>query len=66
MYKDKLVELGVMKKMPNKCVTKEGTFVKLSKEAKETKKTKATKTAKTATKAKKVAKKTKKVSEKTA
>ena len=66
IYKEKLVELGVMKKMPNKCATKEGTFVKLSKEAKETKKTKATKTTKTATKAKKVAKKTKKVSEKTA
>lgn len=30
-YKDKLVELGVMKKMPNKCVTKEGNFVKVVK-----------------------------------
>ena len=28
LYKDKLVELGVMKKMPNKCVSKEGTFKK--------------------------------------
>ena len=28
IYKDKLVELGVMKKMPNKCVSKEGTFTK--------------------------------------
>ena len=27
-YKDKLVELGVMKKMPNKCVTKEGSYIK--------------------------------------
>lgn len=27
-YKDKLVELGVMKKIPNKCRTKEGEFVK--------------------------------------
>ena len=65
IYKEKLVELGVMKKMPNKCATKEGIFVKLSKEAKEAKKAKA-KAAKVATKAKKVAKKTKKVSEKTA
>lgn len=28
LYKDKLVELGVMKKMPNKCVTKEGLYTK--------------------------------------
>ncbi len=28
LYKDKLVELGVMKKMPNKCVSREGTFKK--------------------------------------
>ena len=28
IYKDKLVELGVMKKMPNKCISKEGTFTK--------------------------------------
>ena len=27
-YKDKLVELGVMKKMPNKCVSRNGSFVK--------------------------------------
>ena len=27
-YKNKLVELGVMKKMPNKCVTKDGEYVK--------------------------------------
>ena len=27
-YKDKLVELGVMKKLPNKCVTKAGEYVK--------------------------------------
>lgn len=27
-YKEKLVELGVMKKMPNKCTTKEGKFIK--------------------------------------
>ena len=27
-YKDRLVELGVMKKIPNKCVTKDGEFVK--------------------------------------
>ena len=27
-YKEKLVELGVMKKMPNKCVSKEGKFIK--------------------------------------
>lgn len=27
-YKDKLVELGVMKKLPNKCVTKDGEFIK--------------------------------------
>lgn len=27
-YKDKLVELGVMKKMPNKCVSREGKFIK--------------------------------------
>ena len=27
-YKEKLVELGVMKNMPNKCVTKEGKFIK--------------------------------------
>ena len=30
-YKDKLVELGVMKKMPNKCVTREGSFTKVKK-----------------------------------
>ena len=27
-YKDKLVELGVMKKMPNKCASREGKFIK--------------------------------------
>ncbi len=27
-YKDKLVELGIMRKMPNRCVTKKGEFVK--------------------------------------
>lgn len=27
-YKDKLVELGVMKKMPNKCASREGKFMK--------------------------------------
>ena len=27
-YKGKLVELGVMKQLPNKCVTKEGEFIK--------------------------------------
>ncbi len=27
-YKDKLVELGVMKKLPNKCSTKDGEFIK--------------------------------------
>ena len=27
-YKEKLVELGVMRNMPNKCVTKEGEFIK--------------------------------------
>lgn len=27
-YKDKLVELGVMKRMPNKCVTKDGEYIK--------------------------------------
>lgn len=27
-YKNKLVELGVMRQMPNKCVTKEGEFIK--------------------------------------
>jgi hypothetical protein len=27
-YKDKLVELGVMRKMPNRCVTKDGEFIK--------------------------------------
>lgn len=27
-YKEKLVELGVMKKMPNKCVTRDGEFIK--------------------------------------
>ena len=27
-YKDKLVELGVMKKMPNKCASREGKFTK--------------------------------------
>lgn len=27
-YKDKLVELGVMKKMPNKCTSREGKFIK--------------------------------------
>ena len=26
--RDKLVELGVMKKMPNKCVTKDGIYIK--------------------------------------
>ena len=28
IYREKLVELGVMKKMPNKCVSKEGSFTK--------------------------------------
>ena len=28
IYREKLVELGVMKNMPNKCVSKEGTFTK--------------------------------------
>ena len=32
-YKGKLVDLGVMKKMPNKCVTREGVFVKKKEEA---------------------------------
>ena len=27
-YKNKLVELGVMKKLPNRCVTKDGEFIK--------------------------------------
>ena len=27
-YKDRLVELGVMKKMPNKCITKEVKYIK--------------------------------------
>ncbi len=27
-YKDKLVELGVMRKMPNKCITKAGEYIK--------------------------------------
>ncbi len=33
LYKDKLVELGVMKKMPNKCVSREGSFKKKKKAA---------------------------------